>query len=76
MTTAATEQAADSERDLSAIRFYKTVVIAMNSQAAGMSTGAGKLMKLEGKDDIIVKFLRYRVATIDRYSYHKYVWYM
>ncbi len=47
-----------------------TEVSAIPDQGAGMSTGAGDLVKIEGINDFIIKILRNRVAEIRFNGYH------
>lgn len=47
-----------------------TEVSAIPDQRTGMSTGTGDLIKIKGMNDLIIKFLRNRVAEIRFNSYH------
>ena len=64
---------ADMNSQVRVARFHSTVIVTVNSEASGMPAGTGKLMELERIYHIIIKFLRKRIAKIDRYSYHKHV---
>ena len=43
-----------------------TVVVTVDSQTTGVTTGTDQLVELEIKDGFIIKILRNRVAYIDR----------
>jgi hypothetical protein len=73
MPTAGAEKPADPKGNRTPLHLDRTVVITMDSQTAGVPTGTDKLMELERIDGIVIKFLRNRIATIDRYSYHKHM---
>ena len=73
MPTAGAEEPADSKGNRTTLHLDRAVVVTVDSQTAGVPTGTGKLVKLKRNDGIVIKFLRNRIATIDRYSYHKHM---
>lgn len=70
MVTAGTDNPADTERELSSRHFQGTGIIAMNRKAAGMTTGAGKSVKLQSCNKIIIKSLSNGIEIFDKYGYH------
>jgi len=62
---------ADMETQVRVARFHSAVIVTVNGEASGMSAGTGEPVELEGIYNIIINFLRNRIAKIDRYSYHK-----
>ena len=58
-------ETADAQADEAVRCFQAAPVIAMYSQAGGMSAGTCKLMDLQGRNDIIVSILGQRVAYFD-----------
>ncbi len=47
-------------------RFNATVIVAMYVKASTMTTGTGQLVELKIRNGIIIKFLRNRIAIIDK----------
>lgn len=69
--TLTADDPADMETQVTVPGFHGPVIVTVNGETAGMSTGTGKSVELEGIYHIIINFLRNRIAKIDRYSYHK-----
>lgn len=57
---------ADAQTQTGVGTFHGTVIVTMNGQTPGVSTGTDKLMELKVINGFIIKILRNRVAYIDR----------
>ena len=72
-STLTADNPADTQTESGVAGFDGAAVVAMDGQTTGAPAGAGKLVKLERIDHVIINFLRNRIAKIDRQSYHKHV---
>lgn len=57
---------ADAKAQTGVSIFHRTVIVTMDGQTSGVSTGADQPVELEIKNGFIIKLLRNRVAYIDR----------
>ena len=58
------------ERELPAVSLDMTAVGTVSDTGAGTSAGTGKTGELHPLKEVIIRFLRNRVAFTDRYGYH------
>ena len=67
------EYTQDAHADRAGRGFEGAVVIGMHAQTAGMAAGAGKLVKLEVRNNTVINFtyfFRHRVETRQKKGYH------